>query len=104
MMHNDFATKVKKLRNQKEITQSELAEALCVSRSCISNYEKGQREPDLDIIRQVAQYFHVSTDYLLGHPEEEPREKDCVLDLSVLGLEEKLQVLSFYRYLSGQML
>ena len=104
MKESFFATRMKKLRNQKEITQSELAGILHVSRSCISNYEKGERQPDMEILRRLARYFHVSTDYLLGRPEDVPQEIGDALDLSVLGVEEKLQVLRFYRYLRGQML
>ena len=102
MREDFFSARMKKLRKRNGITQSEMANVLHVSRSCVSNYEKGQRQPDMDVIRRIARYFHVSTDYLLGRPEELLKEQNITLDLSVLDMEGKLQFLHFYYYLCQQ--
>ena len=104
MHHDEFPKKLKKLRNQRRITQSEMAEILHVSRSCISNYEKGDRCPDMEIVREIASYFHVSTDYLIGQPADSHTEENKMLDISDLNTEGKLQILNFYRFLRKQML
>jgi len=63
---NVFSIRLKELRTQQGISQYRLAEKLGLSRSMISNYEQGIREPDYKTIILLAQYFSVSTDYLLG--------------------------------------
>ena len=58
--------KIKKLRLQKLLTQDELAKSLNISPSAISMYETGAREPDLNTLVNIAKFFNVTTDYLLG--------------------------------------
>ena len=48
------------------LTQKELGDILCVSSGTISNYENGVHLPDVDKVIALANYFHVTTDYLLG--------------------------------------
>jgi transcriptional regulator with XRE-family HTH domain len=57
------------LRNGKKITQYELADQLKYSRAQIANYEQGKREPDFKTLVNLADYFEVSLDYLLGRTE-----------------------------------
>lgn len=54
------------LRSEKGIYQKELALYLNVSIGTISNYEKGVHYPDLETLCKLADYFGVTTDYLLG--------------------------------------
>jgi len=61
-----FARRLKLLRENKGISQEELARSLLVAPSTISMYEQGRREPDHDKLRALASYFSVSVDYLLG--------------------------------------
>lgn len=74
--------RLKKLRLEKKITQSQLAEKINVTNVSISGYESGNRSPDTDTLQSLADYFEVSTDYLLGrsnHPklsEEKDKEFD----------------------------
>lgn len=60
-----LSRRLKMLRSEAGCKQSDLAEALHTSVSVISNYENG-REPPLGMLMQFAQYFGVTTDYLLG--------------------------------------
>ena len=62
----DFGKRVKYLREQKGLTQAQLASRLSVTRSLISAYEAGSRYPSLDMLIMISQSFHISTDYLLG--------------------------------------
>lgn len=57
------------LRELRNLTQRELAAVLNVSVGTISNYENGVHFPDIDRLCTIADYFHVTTDYLLGHCE-----------------------------------
>ncbi|WP_199242579.1 helix-turn-helix domain-containing protein [Desulfosporosinus fructosivorans] len=63
---NIFKTRLKILRNESNITQNELAEALHISKQTVSNYESGSREPEIDILTSISSYFNVSVDYLIG--------------------------------------
>lgn len=58
------------LRNlliEKDITQKQLAESLNIAPSTLGNYIQNVREPDYEMLKCFADYFNVSTDYLLNH-------------------------------------
>lgn len=54
------------LRKDKNLKQKDLAELLNLSIGTISNYETGSHEPDFATLNILADFFHVSTDYMLG--------------------------------------
>ncbi|MEQ2129931.1 helix-turn-helix transcriptional regulator [Caldanaerobacter subterraneus KAk] len=61
--------RIKELRKKKGITQKELASYLGVSDRAVGYYESGQRTPPPDILQKIADFFNVSTDYLLGRTD-----------------------------------
>jgi transcriptional regulator with XRE-family HTH domain len=61
-----FGEILAELRKDKGLRQKELAEMLHVSSSTISNYEIGAHYPDIEKLMELADYFNVTTDYLLG--------------------------------------
>lgn len=61
-----FAKNLKELRLEYGLSQAELAEKLGVDFRTISNWENGVRKPDIDMLVIVADFFEVSTDFLLG--------------------------------------
>lgn len=61
-----FAERLRALREDHDLTQTELAKVVKVTQRNISFYETGKNEPDIKTIIALAQYFHVTTDYLLG--------------------------------------
>ena len=61
-----FGDRLKILRNEKGMTQSDLAKLLDISPSTIGMYEQGRRDPDTKTLKFLAEYFDVSIDYLLG--------------------------------------
>lgn len=56
---------LKRLRKQKQITQLELAEALNISQTAVSKYERGVCEPDLSVVIAMADFFGISVDELV---------------------------------------
>lgn len=58
--------RLKELREEMGLTQKELAKKLNLNSVTYLHYEKSQREPPLIILAQMAQFFDVSVDYLLG--------------------------------------
>ena len=61
-----FGETLRKLRHEHKLTQSQLGQAIGVSYSTISMYERGEREPDFETTEAIADYFNVSMDSLLG--------------------------------------
>ena len=73
-MNKDFARILTLLRKEKKLSQKQAAEDLGISQALLSHYEKGIRECGLDFVVRAADYYHVSSDYLLGRTAE--RELD----------------------------
>ena len=111
-----FGINLRMLRKQKGITQQDMADKLNTSRSCISNYESGNRQPDNETIKLIADYFDVSIDYLLGRsPIKTTFKKESsmnelqeilhranlarILDVSHAPTHIKCAVAEFYTYL-----
>lgn len=61
-----YAEKLKQLRVDRGLSQTQLAQVLAVDQRTISNWEKANREPNLEMLTKIAVFFEVSTDYLLG--------------------------------------
>lgn len=62
-----FAENLRILRERKEMTQQQLADALKISRSTIGMYEKGNREPDFETLELIADFFNVDMGRLIGN-------------------------------------
>lgn len=61
--------RIRDLREDHDLTQKEMAKQLNCSQQVYSNYELGQRDIPTDILIKLAQFYHVSTDYILGLSE-----------------------------------
>lgn len=61
-----LAEKLKTLRGIKGLTQKDLAETLNVAQGAVAMWETGKRTPDLEMVKKIAAFFNVSTDYLMG--------------------------------------
>lgn len=57
------------LRREKRVTQKKLGEILCVSGNTVHAWEADKQEPSLGVLVQIADYFEVSLDYLLGRSD-----------------------------------
>ncbi|QGG51567.1 helix-turn-helix domain-containing protein [Lysinibacillus pakistanensis] len=71
--------RIKYLRERNKISQIEFAKKIGVSNAVLSRYESGDRKPDYDTLQLIADFFEVSTDYLLGRtdkPALTPEEKE----------------------------
>ena len=64
-----FAIRLKELRKEHKKSQAELAQELKVSQSMIARWENDECEPTATNITAIANYFQVTTDYLLGRKE-----------------------------------
>ncbi len=66
MVNLNFGEKLKTLRTEAGMTQTELAKRLSITKSVVSYYELQERTPSPSVLVQLADIFHVTTDYLLG--------------------------------------
>lgn len=74
-----LSEKIKKIRIQNGLTQSQLGDAIGVSKVSVSGYESGKRVPDLSTLIRIADIFEVSVDFLLGR-EDKAHLEDLLKD------------------------
>lgn len=65
-----FGERLKELRKSKNLTQEKLAEQLSVNRDALAKWETGRAYPNVNIIKELADFFDVTTDYLLGRKDD----------------------------------
>lgn len=62
--------KIRELRRERGLTQIELGKLINISASTIALWETGKREPDIKKLKEIANIFNVTTDYLLDNEKE----------------------------------
>lgn len=67
-----YLTRLKDLREDRDMTQSELARLLQTTQPQVHRYEAGQRDLPLDKLVMLCRFFNVSADYFLGLPDGMP--------------------------------
>lgn len=80
-MVNGLGERLQKSRTILKLSQKEVANSLNVSPAVISNYEKGERTPSVEMLMALARLYHCSTDYLLGFEKDNPKS----IDVSMLS-------------------
>lgn len=86
-----FKTRLRKLRENKDLTQEELAKAIGVTRSSLASWETGRREPDFETVSKLADFFNVSVDYLLGRDDNSSQDdRQYVIDDDALEYLDEL--------------
>ncbi len=88
-----FSERLKKIMNREHITQAELAKKINVTRQSISLYINGERNPDIAILKNIAEVLYVSTDYLLGLSDYETNNGDMQAFCKETGLTEDAAML-----------
>ncbi len=71
----EYTNRMKGLREDCDLTQQEIAQVLNCSQTCYSKYELGQREIPIRLLCLLADFYGVSTDYLLGRTNEKKIKK-----------------------------
>lgn len=88
-----FGKILKDLRTRNNLSQKDLAKALYLSNSSISHYENNRCMPSRETVEAFANFFNVSTDYLLGSNRicdlEELMQQEYCSDVSVYELIQK---------------
>lgn len=73
-----FSKRLKELRTEHNILQSELATAIDISGKTISSYELGKSEPNIETLIKLSRYFNVTVDYLIGASQHRSLENDVL--------------------------
>lgn len=89
--------RIRALREDRDLRQIDVANATNIDQKTLSNYETGKTNPDSYAIIKLAQFFNVTTDYLLGVSDINFVNKDAIL--SVID-DVKLQLESISDYIS----
>lgn len=84
-----FSKRLVQLREQREITQQELADKLEITRQSLSLYEKAERTINIELLAKIADFFDVSTDYLTGRTGTKSVTPEIQAACEVTGLSEK---------------
>ena len=88
-----FGGKLRTLIEERNITQKELATRLNIAPSTVSSYVQSTREPDFETLKILADFFKVTTDYLLGYKPSNskttPQEDDLLRVFRQLTFEQK---------------
>lgn len=104
----NFANQLKELRQEKSISQNQIANQLNIAVSTYANWEQGRTEPNIMYIKQIACCFNVSTDFLLGLSDDfgnvinntlNETENYLVNQLRQLNIEKKQELISYANYL-----
>lgn len=81
-----FGTNLKKIRQDNDLTQEELAKKINTSRSNIANYENDKNMPSIDILEKLSEILNCSIDFLLGKSDiKNPNLKDKLFLIPIVG-------------------
>ena len=87
--------RLKELREEKNLTQNDIAKAINTSRPNIGRWEKGENEPSSSAVIALAQFFNVSADYLLGLEDDFGIKKSAGASAPTFTREEMDLVFKF---------
>ncbi len=85
-----FGNKIKRLREEMNYTQTQIAELIPMNQSNYSKIERDQQEPDMRQLKRIAEIFGVSADYLLGISTDEFIIKDSLFAKKVIELYREI--------------
>ena len=80
-----IGNKIRELRLQRKLSQTELSNILHVSQQTVTKWENGKAEPSGSAIKELSKFFNVSADYLLGNTQSENVNIDLKQDPTVIS-------------------
>lgn len=91
---------LKRLRTKKGLTSEELCSKIGIKGGSYRNYERNDRKPDYDTLVKLADFYGVTTDYLLGRPDAKPPEDPIKLAAQEFHLDSAQRgILAAYLYM-----
>jgi transcriptional regulator with XRE-family HTH domain len=100
---NISGKRIKSLRLEKGLSQEEVAQAIGVTKSTISKYERGENEPGMAVAADLASFFNVSMNYIAGTTDEKQTLSLGELEDLFLSLSEKdkLDAIKYIKFLKS---
>lgn len=83
-----FGKRLFEIREGKRESQQELADSIGITRQSLSRYELGERTANIDLLKKIAEHYHISADYLLGLTDNITTDKDLDYVSRYTGLNE----------------
>lgn len=78
-----FNERLKELRKEAKLSQQEFANRIGISKSSVNMYERGEREPGMDTLEAIADFFNVDMDYLFGNSDIKNKHRIPTVDPSI---------------------
>ena len=88
-----FGERLKNLRIENQMTQKEVAERIGLVSGSISAYEQGKKFPSVEVLIQLCNLFHVSSDYLLGLSDSMDLMKSTLTDRQIILIQQLIREL-----------
>lgn len=102
MFRDRFAKRLKELRNEKGLSQEELAKNIQSSTNAVGMYETGKRMPREEILERIKEFFGCSYDYLFGFSDDPNPEADKTLTVFEYNPENEPPLISTERHILFQ--
>lgn len=87
-----FGSRLRQLRTARNLSQMEFSKQVGLSKSSINMYERGEREPGLETLERIADYFNVDMDYLLGKSDVVNRSYAADIPTNIIPLPEMRKI------------
>jgi transcriptional regulator with XRE-family HTH domain len=103
--------RLSELRKKVKLRQEDLAQKIGIARTTYAMYEQGKREPDYETLQKLADFFEVSTDYLLGRTDnpnpgkeefEDPELGLWFKELKEASPERQAELRRFWEFIKQQ--
>lgn len=100
-----FCDRLHMLLQNRELSQLKFAEEINISASAVGNYTRGLRQPDYETLKKIAEYFDVTTDFLLDakiRNTNDDKENELLQIYRALDSEKKSFLLAQARFMLSQ--
>lgn len=88
---------IRRLRQERGLCQEELGRKIGASKQSVSNWENGNIVPSIDLLVRLADFFGVSTDYLLGRQNQRTLNADGLTDFQITHVQQLIDDLRTHK-------
>ncbi len=92
-----LSERIRALRLARNISQVDLAKSLHVSKQSVSNWENDNIQPSIEMLAEIATFFSVSTDYLLGFDDKRYLEVSGLSDCEIAHIQQLIDDLRMHK-------
>jgi transcriptional regulator with XRE-family HTH domain len=93
---------LRRLREERDLKQKDVADALRISNKILSSYERNVSQPPIDVLRRICDYYQVSADVLLGLASDEPDAQPAPQTAAIPLDADEQKLLYYYHRLDSE--